>query len=256
MQGLFVGYHKDAAGYRILVNDNQIIINRDVQFDEYPLRQPTPAAVSSPARPTPDQATAAGHHHEGLQSAGDEQQPDGSDTASDAVPTRATSSGAGNSTDQSRPSRNRLPSTRYPSSEYAANVFEEIVDPETVKEALEGPYREQWLDAIHSELNSIKDSNTWDLCDLPPGKKAIPTKIILKVKRDESRRIEQFKARLVVLGCRQRPGFDYHETYAPVSKYATVRTLFAVAAALDVDLHHLDISTAFLNGELEEEVYV
>jgi hypothetical protein len=56
--------------------------------------------------------------------------------------------------------------------------------------------------------------------------------------------------------CRQREGFDFHETYAPVTKHATVRTLFALAAAHDLDLHHLDISTAFLNGELEEEVYV
>lgn len=99
-------------------------------------------------------------------------------------------------------------------------------------------------------------NGTWELVEVPPGTKVLPVKWVLKVKSDAAGNIDKFKGRVVVKGYEQEPGVDFDEVYAPVSKYATLRAVLAMAAAYDLELHQLDIKTAFLHGELEEEIYV
>ena len=135
-------------------------------------------------------------------------------------------------------------------------VVEGVTEPQSVEEALAGPQREEWLLAMQEELASLHEHGTWELMDLPRGAKAIPVKWVFKLKKTINGTIERFKARLVAKGFMQREGIDYNEVFAPTSKHATLRTLMAVVAHNDMELHHLDVKTAFLNGKLEEEIYM
>jgi hypothetical protein len=110
--------------------------------------------------------------------------------------------------------------------------------------------------AMTEEMKSITDNHTWELVDLPPGFRAIRLKWVYKVKRDERRNTVRYKARLVAKGYVQRAGVDYDEVFAPVARLESVRLMLAVAAHHSWEVHHMDVKSAFLNGELKEEVYV
>jgi hypothetical protein len=131
-----------------------------------------------------------------------------------------------------------------------------ITEPETLEEALNSEYAEFWRQAMDEEYKSLLQNNTWTLEEIPAGVKPIPAKWVFKIKKDATGHFERFKARLVVKGFKQQEGIDYNEVFAPVSKYVTVRTLIAKAAAEDLDLHQIDIKTAFLHGDLEETIYM
>jgi len=127
-------------------------------------------------------------------------------------------------------------------------------EPITLTEALhEEP--ERWKYAVADELKSHMDNGTWTRATLPIGKKALSTKWVFKFKTnaDGSRR---YKARLVVRGFEQREGIDFEETFAPVAKFPTVRIMFALAAHFDWDIEQMDVKTAFLYPEIDEEVYI
>ncbi len=99
-------------------------------------------------------------------------------------------------------------------------------------------------------------NRVYEECERPLGKKVLHTKMVLEVKRDATGRVERYKARLVARGCRQIAGQDHDEVFAPTVQRATLRTLLSSAAAKDLEVHQTDVKTAFLNGELAEEVYV
>jgi hypothetical protein len=110
--------------------------------------------------------------------------------------------------------------------------------------------------AMLEEMKAIEDNGTWYLADLLLGRRAIGLKWVFKVNRDEYNAIVRHKARLVVKGYAQRRGIDYDEVFAPVAWLDSVRLLIALAAHKGWEVHHLDVKSVFLNGDLQEEVYV
>jgi hypothetical protein len=109
-----------------------------------------------------------------------------------------------------------------------------------------------WKKAMQEEMASIEGNQTWVLCDLPPGHRAINLEWVFKVKRDEKGTVAKHKARLVVKGYAQRRGIDYDEVFVPVARLDTVRLLIALTAHKCLEMHHMDVKSAFLNGELQE----
>ena len=114
----------------------------------------------------------------------------------------------------------------------------------------------EWCEAMQLEITALESNHTWDLTDLPPGKKAINCKWVYKLKFRADGTLERYKARLVVMGNRQKEGVDYKETFAHVAKMTTVRYLLSVAAAKEWEVHQMDVHNAFLHGDLAEEVYM
>ncbi|GJY63767.1 zinc finger, CCHC-type containing protein [Tanacetum coccineum] len=129
-------------------------------------------------------------------------------------------------------------------------------DPKTFDEAMKSRDVAFWKEAVDDEIGSIMENNTWVLSDLPPGCKPLGCKWIFKRKMKVDGTIDKFKARLVIQGFRQKEGIDYFDTYAPVARISTIRLLIALAATHNLVIHQMDVKTTFLNGDLEEEIYM
>ncbi|KAL0335808.1 UNVERIFIED_CONTAM: Retrovirus-related Pol polyprotein from transposon TNT 1-94 [Sesamum radiatum] len=129
-------------------------------------------------------------------------------------------------------------------------------DPVTFKDAMASLEAKQWKEAVKSEMDSIVSNGTWVLVDLPPGCTTIGCKWIFKKKLKPDGSIDKFKARLVAKGFKQKEGIDYFDTYSPVARLTTIRVLIALASVYNLSIHQMDVKTAFLYGELDEEIYM
>ncbi|GJW65599.1 putative RNA-directed DNA polymerase, partial [Tanacetum coccineum] len=114
----------------------------------------------------------------------------------------------------------------------------------------------RWIEAMKQEIQALEENKTWTLEELPKGKRAIDSKWVYKIKYKPNGDVERYKARLVAKGCTQMEGVDFHETFAPVAKLVTVRTLLTVAVKRNWHIHQLDVNNAFLHGDLNEDVYM
>jgi hypothetical protein len=113
-----------------------------------------------------------------------------------------------------------------------------------------------WSAAMQSEMDAIEKNRTWELTDLPRGHNAITLKCVFKLKRDEAGAIVKHTARLVARGFVQREDIDFDDTFALVARMESVCLLFALATQEGWRVHHMDVKSAFLNGDLKEKVYV
>ena len=137
--------------------------------------------------------------------------------------------------------------------DFVAYAFES--EPQIFKEVMFTPEVQMWKEAVNSEIKSILSNHTWELANLPPDSKLIRTKWIFKRKKNLID-FDKYKARLVAKDYRQKEGFDYFDTYSLVTRITSIRMLIAIAVLHNLDIHQMDVNTAFLNGELNEEIYM
>jgi hypothetical protein len=130
------------------------------------------------------------------------------------------------------------------------------LDPRTYDEAVQDKDADSWKTAMESEIGSMDHNQVWELVEPPDGVKPIGCKWIYKRKRGPDRKVETFKARLVAQGYTQKEGIDYEETFSPVAMLKSIRILLSIAAHLDYEIWQMDVKTAFLNGSLEENIYM
>lgn len=135
---------------------------------------------------------------------------------------------------------------------FATNL-NKSVEPKHYHEACNDP---NWVDAMNQEMNALYQNQTWEITDLPSGRKPIGCKWIYKIKYKLNGDVDRYKARLVAKEYSQKEGIDFDETFAPVVKFVTIRCLITLAVNQSWNLYQLDINNAFLYGEIEEDVYM
>jgi hypothetical protein len=239
-KGRFLGYDSQRKGYRILLDGSQrVTVSADVLFFE---------ENGSPPKVTSEEDNDANSEPEP-----DEEAPVAEETETDTPPSPPGAPAA-----PRRTAREHRPPAEYwrSNTQEVPALLAEVDDtPATYDDAIDSPDHIQWKAGMNDEMESLLAHNTWELVPAPPGARIIPVKWHYVLKRDATGKITRHKCRLVVKGFYQ---LGVKETYAPVSKHSTVRFMLSHAAAQDCELHQLDIKTAFLNGDMDEDedVYI
>lgn len=238
---ILIGYDGD-DNYRVWnSDDNSVYRSRDVVFDKEKLLKSTKHSTESEVSLGP---------------LGDEDND--SDNCNNDEQHSDEMSGQGGQSETDRQLRDRK-SIRRPAKfdEYimsAEQLF--VTEPETYAEATNSVEHEEWTKAMKNEMESLMENGTWTLEKLPAGFRAIPCKWVYKVKQNSDGSVERLKARLVIKGFSQCKGIDYDETFSPVAQRSSIRSVISVAASENMTLLQFDVSTAFLYGELKEEIYM
>jgi transposase InsO family protein len=279
---VFVGYSEQHKGYRLINprNPRRVIIARDVVFVE---NNPTAVTCSQPTiENLPNSPSSSTQpyvidvsHPSTLSSSSSSpistslppvtEQPDFGET----VPTNELEPEPEVFTDvesepppdpeceRRYPSRERRPPIRFPENDCSSLCMISCdSEPETYKEAIQNSNRDKWLKAMETEYNCLMKNGTWKIVDRPEDRTIVKNKWVFKVKKDTDGKVVKYKARLVAKGFTQIHGVDYGETYSPVARLSSIRLLLALAAKLNLKVDHLDVETAFLNGDLEEEIFM
>lgn len=129
-------------------------------------------------------------------------------------------------------------------------------EPEDYDEAMQDTHRDQWVEAMEDEMKSLHENGTYELVKLAKGKKALSNKWIFRIKQEQHTSVPRYKARLIVKGFGQRKGVDFDEIFCPVVKMFSIRMVLGLAASLDLEVEQMDFKTAFLHGDLDEEIYI
>ncbi|GAQ79929.1 hypothetical protein KFL_000420010 [Klebsormidium nitens] len=255
-KGVFVGYEPHTKGYRVLKSDGSIQVSRDVTFQETAEK-----TEDKPPSTIPQDADEGDLESEGeAEGEPDVINPHGEP---EGEPEPATQPGQANPPAEPKPYNLRGDGERRSNSCYTgrewvrANAARQKAEgePETRTEAMAREDGELWEKAMDDEIASLLENGTWTVEKPPDGVRPVPVRWTFKLKRDKQGQIERYKARFVAKGFKQKHGVDFEEVFAPVSRFPTVRTLLAVAAARDLEIKQLDVKTAFLNGTLEEEIW-
>ena len=244
---IFLGYAAQRKGYRLYDTErSSVVFSRDVVFNESStgikteqeekrliqvemfLEEEPELEENSDQDRMPDEDET--EHH-----------PEGETPAVDQIPQR-------------KSTREVRRPDYYGAQVYMATKLQK--DPESVEEALFSAEKKKWKAAMQKEMDSIYSNDVWDLVELPKDCQPVGSKWVFKQKTNADGSIDRYKARLVAQGFSQQCGRDYDETFSPVIRFESLRTLIALAVQKGLTLHQLDITAAFLNGELKEDVFM
>jgi hypothetical protein len=128
--------------------------------------------------------------------------------------------------------------------------------PLTFADIADRPDSDQWYKCSDDEIAQLHSEETWELVPCPPDRKPIKSKWVYRIKRDSLGNVVKYKGRLCACGYSQIHGVDFHDIYSPVVRYKTIRLLLTVAANRNMEIHQMDVTGAFLNGHLQEEIYM
>ncbi|GMP62704.1 hypothetical protein CsSME_00024701 [Camellia sinensis var. sinensis] len=257
-KAIFLGFGAGVKGYRLWCPESKkVLIRRDVTFDESAmLKQPDPQQNEEALKKsvqvefeTPAKTSQPINHPEEVSEDSSEESSDENEDPEAPQQSEPIAIRKGKRV-------TKQPSWMTDMVAYALPIIEDNV-PCTFKEAVHNAESVKWKEAMDEEIGSLHKNQTWELVQLPKGKKAIGCKWVYTKKegipgRDNIR----FKARLVAKGYAQKEGIDYNEVFSPVVKYTSIRILLALVAQFDLELAQLDVKTAFLHGDLEEEIYM
>jgi histone deacetylase 1/2 len=255
---VFLGYPSNHRGFRCLdLSTHKIIISRHVVFDEnsFPFAEqtsPAPADFSFLDDITPMVPSVTGPPRPHAPRAPAEVAPRASPSPPPAEPAPLAPVGpalaANDHTMYTRGKRGlHKPTDRL---NLLATAISPI--PKSYRSALKDP---NWQTAMLDEFSALQENHTWELTPRPPGANVVSGKWIYRHKHKPDGTLDRYKARWVLRGFTQRAGIDYGETFSPVVKPATIRTVLSLAVAHDWPIHQLDVNNAFLHGTLAETVY-
>ena len=249
---VLLGYGASQKGYRLYdIERLKVIHSRDVVFDETStpgVQKDTP--VKYVQLQVNDEPTVESTEQQSLPGRESEIVTELNPSTQETLPTAPDEMGP------RRSARSKHKPDRYGDVVTVALSDQDLADPMSVTEARAAVDRDEWNMAMEAEMRSLRLNKVWDLVEPPPNRKIIGSKWIFKRKFNADGVLERHKARLVAQGCTQKFGLDYEETYSPVVRFESIRVLLAMGAQYDLILHQMDVSTAFLNGELSEEVYM
>ncbi|GMP53679.1 hypothetical protein CsSME_00019075 [Camellia sinensis var. sinensis] len=257
-KAIFLGFGDGVKGYRLWCPESKkVLIRRDVTFDESAmLKQSDPQQNEEALKKsvqvefeTPTKTSQPINHPEEVSEDSSEESSDENEDPEAPQQSEPIAIRKGKRV-------TKKPSWMTDMVAYALPIIEDNV-PCTFKEAVHNAESVKWKEAMDEEIGSLHKNQTWELVQLPKGKKAIGCKWVYTKKegipgRDNIR----FKARLVAKGYAQKEGIDYNEVFSPVVKHTSIRILLALVAQFDLELAQLDVKTAFLHGDLEEEIYM
>jgi hypothetical protein len=150
----------------------------------------------------------------------------------------------------------RNPPKRYDNYVSFVALISNDGEPSCYQEVMDGTESAKWKITMKEEMDALERNKTWDLVELPEGRKVVGCKWVYKLKKGVDDKVERYKARLVVKGYSQKEGIDFHEIFSPVVKLVSICIVLALVALLDLELEKLDVKTTFLHGDLDEEIYM
>lgn len=247
---VLIGYPIGVKGYKLWsLDDQKFIVSRDVTFDEsqFPLKDKKDAATTS--------VEVGDDFHKDDDDHSDESQPD-------SVEEDEEKSLSSYQLARDRTRREIRPPIRYRQSDLVSFALYtalevELQEPKSYSEAITCAEKEKWLVAMEEELQSLNKNNTWRIVEKPKNQKLVGCKWLYKMKPGATETAGvRYKARLVAKGFSQKEGVDYNEIFSPVVKHCSIRILLSLVAQHDLELHQMDVTTAFLHGRLIESIYM